>query len=76
MIRTQISLDEQMYREAQAEASRRGISFAELCRRALAQALRHREGDKPWLRFAGALESRDENASRSVDAVVYDRHRP
>jgi hypothetical protein len=76
MIRTQVSFDEDVYREAQEEAQRQGISFAELCRRAVALALRHRHGDKPWLRFAGSLESRDPQASRTVDDVVYGRHRP
>ena len=76
MIRTQVSLDAQMYKEAKAEARRRGISFAELCRRALARALRQRDGDKPWMRFAGVLQSGDPEASRTVDEVVYVRERP
>lgn len=76
MIRTQVSLEEDLYREAQEEARRQGISFAELCRRALAQALSHRRSDKPWMRFAGAVESGDADASRSVDEVVYGRACP
>ncbi len=76
MIRTQVSLDAQLYKEAKAEARRRGISFAELCRRALARTLRQRGGDKPWMRFAGALQSGDPEASRTVDEVVYVRERP
>jgi hypothetical protein len=35
MIRTQISLDEQAYREAKAEVRRQGISLAEFLRRAV-----------------------------------------
>jgi hypothetical protein len=76
MIRTQVSLDAQLYEEAKAEAKRRGISFAELCRRALARAIRQRGGEKPWMRFAGALQSGDPDASRTVDEVVYVRERP
>ena len=76
MIRTQVSLDAQLYKEAKAEARRRGISFAELCRRALTRALRQRDGDKPWMRFAGVLQSGDPEASRTVDEVVYVRERP
>ncbi|MBX3269307.1 MAG: ribbon-helix-helix protein, CopG family [Sandaracinaceae bacterium] len=76
MIRTQVSLDEEMYQQAQEEARRQGISFAELCRRALARALSHRHGDRPWLRFAGAVESGSPDASQTVDEVVYGRQCP
>jgi len=76
MIRTQVSLDEKMYREAKSEAERRGISFAELVRRALARSLEAREQDKPWMRYAGISQSGDPHASRSVDETVYARERP
>ena len=76
MIRTQISLEEEMYREARKEARRQGISFAELCRRALVHVLRHRSLKEPWMSYAGSVESGDENASRSVDEVVYGRRKP
>ena len=76
MIRTQISLEEKMYREARREARRQGISFAEFCRRALAQVLGHRGLKEPWMGYAGAVESGDENASSSVDEVVYGRRKP
>jgi Ribbon-helix-helix protein, copG family len=77
MIRTQVSLDEQAYREAKAEARRQGISLAEFLRRAVRVALPpRRRGDRPWLRYAGALASGDSDASRSVDTVVYGRPRP
>ena len=76
MLRTQISLDPQMYSQARKEALRRGISFAELCRRALAQLLEPKGGDEPWMRFAGSLASGDVEASRTVDEVVYVRERP
>ena len=77
MIRTQISLDQQAYREAKAEARRQGISFAEFLRRAVRLALPARgRTDRPWMQYAGAVASGDPDASRSVDAAVYGRPRP
>ncbi len=76
MMRTQISLDSKMYDEARRQARKLGISFAEFCRRAVSQALAVRGGERPWLRFSGALESGDPEASLSVDAIVYDRPEP
>lgn len=76
MIRTQVSLEEEMYREAKKEARRQGISFAELCRRALARLLRRDSVSEPWMRYAGSVESGDPDASRSVDEVVYRRPKP
>ncbi len=77
MIRTQISLDEQAYREAKAEARRQGISLAEFLRRAVRLALPARgPEERPWMRYAGAVASGDPEASQSVDAVVYGRPRP
>jgi hypothetical protein len=76
MVRTQISLDKKAYREAQREARRQGISFAELVRRALARTLGERRRESGWMRFAGAFRSGDAEASRSVDAVVYGREKP
>ncbi len=76
MIRTQVSLEEKMYKEARKEASRRGVSFAELVRRALATVLRRKDDEPSYMRFCGALRSGDPEASRSVDEVVYVRERP
>jgi hypothetical protein len=77
MIRTQISLDEEAYREAKQEARQQGISLAEFLRRLVAAGIRHRRTkQRPWMRHAGALASGDEKASQSVDAVVYGRPRP
>jgi hypothetical protein len=70
MIRAQFSLDERLLNDARKEARRLGISFAELCRRALAQMLAARDLKHPWMRYAGALESGDPQASRSVDEIV------
>jgi hypothetical protein len=77
MIRTQVSFDAEMYDRARAEARRLGVSFAELCRRAVAQLLRQRpEENHPWMGLAGAIETGGPDASRSVDEVVYGRERP
>lgn len=70
MIRTQISLSEKEYAAAKEEARRLGISLAELLRRALRSVLRVDES-KPWMRYAGMVESGDPNSSQSVDDAVY-----
>lgn len=77
MIRTQVSLEKEMYEQARQEAQRQGVSFAEICRRALAQLLHQApRGDEHWMRFAGAIDDGPPDASRSVDEVVYGRERP
>ena len=70
MIRTQISLTEEEYNEAKREAKRLGISLAELLRRSLRTILPVDE-TKPWMRYAGMVESGDSASSRSIDEVVY-----
>ena len=70
MIRTQISLSEQEYVAAKREAKRLGISLAELLRRALRTVLPV-DDSKPWMRYAGMIETGDPRASRTVDDVVY-----
>ena len=54
MIRTQISLEPDMYAAARREAARLGISFAELVRRSLAETLPDSSG-RPWLKLAGVV---------------------
>jgi hypothetical protein len=77
MIRTQVSLDEDAYREAKAEARRQGISLAEFLRRAVRLSLPPRgRRARPWMRYAGAVASGDADASRTVNQVVYGRPRP
>ena len=78
MIRTQVSLDNEAYRDAKAEARREGISLAEFLRRALATALhaRPRGRTRRWMDYAGTLSSGDPDASVTVDDVVYGRPRP
>lgn len=72
MLRTQISLSQEDYDAAKSEAARLGISLAEFMRRALRAALPSDES-KPWMRYAGMIESGDAESSRHVDDVVYGR---
>ena len=70
MIRTQISLSEEEYQAAKLEAERLGISLAELLRRSLRSVLPADES-KPWMRYAGMVETGDANSSQRIDEVVY-----
>ena len=70
MIRTQISLSNPEYRAAKREAARLGISLAELLRRSLRMLLPADEA-KPWMRYAGMVDTGDRHASQKIDDVVY-----
>ena len=70
MIRTQISLTEKEYLAAKREAERLGISLAELLRRSLRSVIPADE-TKPWMRYAGMVESGDPRSSQNIDDVVY-----
>ncbi|HYL04743.1 MAG TPA: CopG family transcriptional regulator [Thermoanaerobaculia bacterium] len=70
MVRTQVSLSEAEYGAAKREAKRLGISLAELLRRSL-RGLLPVDESKPWMRYAGMVESGDPRASRRIDDVVY-----
>lgn len=70
MIRTQISLSEDEYRDAKREAKRLGVSLAELLRRSLRWMLPADSG-KPWMRYAGMVESGDPRSSSRIDEVIY-----
>ena len=75
MIRTQISVDEELYERAKVAAKRQGISLAELVRRGLEEALAREPEDKPWMAYAGIVDG-GERDSHSVDEVVYGRETP
>jgi hypothetical protein len=75
MIRTQISVDANLYARAKKIARRQGISLAELCRRSLEQAVAREPSDKPWMAYAGIVQGQPGD-SGSVDEVVYGRDRP
>lgn len=70
MIRTQISLSEEEYEAAKREAERLGISLAELLRRSLRSMLPADES-KPWMRYAGMVETGDPRSSQRIDEIVY-----
>lgn len=70
MIRTQISLSEDEYKAAKREAARLGISLAELLRRSLRSLLPVDES-KPWMHYAGMVETGDADSSRHIDDLVY-----
>jgi hypothetical protein len=70
MIRTQVSLTAEEYQAAKEEAARLGISLAELLRRSLRTML-PADANKPWMRYAGMVETGDAESSRRVDDLVY-----
>ena len=70
MIRTQISLSEQEYEAAKREAEKLGISLAELLRRSLRPMIPCDES-KPWMRYAGMVETGDRRASERIDEIVH-----
>ena len=74
MIRTQVSLSEAEYRAAKREAAQLGISLAELLRRSL-RAVVPSDESKPWMRYAGMVESGDPHSSSQIDEIVYGRRR-
>jgi hypothetical protein len=70
MVRTQISLAEEEYDAAKREAGRLGISLAELLRRSLRTLVPVNE-TRPWMRYAGMVETGDPESSRRIDDIVY-----
>ena len=75
MIRTQVSVDVDVYTRAKAVARRMGISVAELVRRGLQETIAREPTSKPWMAYAGILDGRPEDSS-TVDEVVYGRSEP
>lgn len=70
MIRTQISLSELEYEKAKEAAKKEGISLAEFFRRSLRTILPV-EKNKPWMRYAGFIESGNPQSSQRIDEVIY-----
>jgi hypothetical protein len=70
MIRTQISLSPEEYESAKAEAARQGISLAALLRRSLRHII-PADSEKPWMRYAGMVETGEHDASQKIDEIVY-----
>ena len=69
MVRTRISLTSEEYVAAKREARRLGISLAELLRRSLRHMLPADE-QRPWMRYAGLIESGDAASSQRIDELV------
>jgi hypothetical protein len=74
MIRTQVSLTPREYKLAKEEASRLGISLAELLRRSLRGVL-PADDNKPWMRFSGMVETGERDACQKIDSIVYGHKR-
>ena len=72
MVRTQISLRKDEYDAAKREAAKLGISLAEFLRRSL-QAFLPDDPSKPWMRYAGMVETGDPLSSQRIDEIVYGR---
>ena len=70
MIGTQIRLSEEEYEAVQQEAGPLGISLAELFRRSLRRLL-PADRSKPWMWYAGMIESCNPASSQAIDSVVY-----
>jgi hypothetical protein len=70
MIRTQISLSETEYHAVKNEARRQGIPIAELLRRSL-RSLLPADPEKPWMKYAGMIETGDASSSQKIDDIVY-----
>jgi Ribbon-helix-helix protein, copG family len=70
MIRTQVSLDKKEYELAKKHAAALGISVAELIRRAVREHLPV-DGQGPWMKYAGFVESGDRRSSQSIDEIVH-----
>ena len=75
VIRTEISIDRQLYERAKVLAKRQGISLAEFCRRSLQETVSRYPVDKPWMAYAGILDGEPDD-SGTVDEVVYGRSVP
>lgn len=75
MIRTQISVDRELYERAKEAARREGISLAELCRRSLAETLSRLPDEQPWMAYLGTFDG-EPGDSAAVDEVVYGRATP
>ena len=70
MSRIQVSLDKKDYALVRKEAKLLGIPTEEFVRRAVRDKLRV-NASRPWMRYAGMVDSGDFHSSQSIDDVVY-----
>jgi hypothetical protein len=64
-----LMLDEGDHEMAKKKAKALGISVAEFVRRAIRQSLGSMS-DKPWMRYAGLVESGNAKSSQEIDQIV------
>jgi hypothetical protein len=69
MVRIQFRIPQDEHDAAKREAERLGISLAEFVRRAVRSAL-PAESSRPWMRYAGMVESGDPASSRHIHDVL------
>lgn len=69
MVRTEVTPTAAEHAAATREARRLGISLAELLRRSLRTVLPVDDA-RPWMRYAGSIESGDASSSQGIDDVV------
>jgi len=72
MKRVQVDLSIKEFALAKREADRLGISIARYSRRCLADNLSADEL-RPWMRYAGMVDSGDPHASIRIDETIYGR---
>ena len=70
MIRIRVNLSEKVYEAAKREARRLGVSISELIRRSL-RTLLPADESRPWMRYAGMINTGDRSASQKIDDIVY-----
>jgi len=70
MLRTQISLSKMEYQLAKENAKQLGVSLAELLRRSLRTVFSVQK-DKPWMHYAGFVESGNPKSSQHIDDLIY-----
>ncbi len=70
MIRVKVRLDEDECELAKAGAATLGISLAEFIRRAIRVQL-GRPQIRPWMHYAGFIETGNPRSSTSIDEIVY-----
>jgi len=72
MVRIQISLTEPEYEAAKREAARLGVSLEELLRRSLRTVI-PADDSRPWMRYAGMVETGNALSGQHLDEVIYGR---
>lgn len=68
MVRVKIDLTDEEYNATRRESEILGISIEELIRRLLQCSL-FEASSKPWMRFAGMVESGDAKSSQEINSI-------